>query len=125
MIRRFESATGMGARFPQAGVELTGSAGGFPPALSSCRSRPSHPVRFFRGEIRVLFLFNILYTQKCETVDWFFSIIRMNTRLGEWTMMSKKLEDKRMQMEMVWIEKLVPEDHLVRKLDHSMVFDFI
>ncbi|WP_425348910.1 hypothetical protein [Halalkalibacter urbisdiaboli] len=40
-------------------------------------------------------------------------------------MMSKKLEDKRMQMEMVWIEKLVPEDHLVRKLDHSMVFDFI
>ncbi len=40
-------------------------------------------------------------------------------------MMSKKLEDKRMQMEMVWIEKLVPEDHLVRKLDHSMEFDFI
>ncbi|WP_162232045.1 hypothetical protein [Halalkalibacter hemicellulosilyticus] len=33
--------------------------------------------------------------------------------------MSKKLEDERMRMEMVWIEKLVPEDHLVRKLDRS------
>lgn len=40
-------------------------------------------------------------------------------------MMSKKFEDKRMQMEMVWIEKLVPEDHLVRKLDHAIDFDFI
>ncbi|SPT78297.1 transposase [Niallia circulans] len=39
--------------------------------------------------------------------------------------MSKQLEDKRMQMEMVWIEKLVPEDHLVRKLDAAIDFDFI
>ncbi|MCR1290395.1 IS5/IS1182 family transposase, partial [Shouchella clausii] len=40
-------------------------------------------------------------------------------------MLSKQLEDKRMQMEMVWIEKLVPEDHLVRKLDAAIDFDFI
>ncbi|MEB5481986.1 IS5/IS1182 family transposase, partial [Shouchella clausii] len=40
-------------------------------------------------------------------------------------MLSKQLEDKRMQMEMVWIEKLVPEDHLVRKLDAVINFDFI
>lgn len=40
-------------------------------------------------------------------------------------MVVKKVEDKRMEMEMDWIEKLVPEDHLVRKRDHAIDFDFI
>src|SRR6476661_10406290 len=40
-------------------------------------------------------------------------------------MLKKNLEDKRMVMEMVWIEKLVPEDHLVRQVDAALDFDFI
>lgn len=40
-------------------------------------------------------------------------------------MLKKNLEDKRMVMEMVWIEKLVPEDHLVRQVDAALNFDFI
>ncbi|MFA9458580.1 hypothetical protein ACERJO_17685 [Halalkalibacter sp. AB-rgal2] len=35
------------------------------------------------------------------------------------------MEKKRIQMELVWIEKLVPEDQLVRKLNQSMKVDFI
>lgn len=40
-------------------------------------------------------------------------------------MLSKNLADKRMNMEMVWMDDLVPSDHLVRKLDAAIDFDFI
>ncbi|KHF41267.1 hypothetical protein LQ50_05790 [Halalkalibacter okhensis] len=54
----FDIAPGMGGTHLQAGVELTGCAGGFQPALPSCRSRPSHPVRFVERKDRNSLLFN-------------------------------------------------------------------
>lgn len=40
-------------------------------------------------------------------------------------MLSKHLEDGRNQIEMVALDQLVPEDHLVRKIEQAIDFDFI
>ncbi|VDG97161.1 Uncharacterised protein [Lysinibacillus sphaericus] len=40
-------------------------------------------------------------------------------------MMTKKQVNEREQMEMLTIEQLVPQDHLVRKLDAAIDFSFI
>lgn len=34
-------------------------------------------------------------------------------------------EDKKKQIQMISIEELVPEDHLLRKIDQYIDFDFI
>ena len=36
-----------------------------------------------------------------------------------------KTEDKKKQIQMISIEELVPEDHLLRKIDQYIDFDFI
>ncbi len=46
-------APGMGGTHQQAGVELTGCAGGFQPALPSCRSRPPIPSALLRETIEI------------------------------------------------------------------------
>ncbi|WP_141705345.1 transposase, partial [Vulcanibacillus modesticaldus] len=40
-------------------------------------------------------------------------------------MLTKRKEDVRTQVELVSIEDLVPEDHLVRKIDQAIDFSFI
>jgi transposase len=40
-------------------------------------------------------------------------------------MLSKRTTDARQQLEIVAIDDLVPQDHLVRKLDQAIDFDFI
>lgn len=40
-------------------------------------------------------------------------------------MLSKQKEDNRKQIQMVSIDELVPEDHLVRKIEAAINFDFI
>lgn len=40
-------------------------------------------------------------------------------------MLSKRKKDHRQQLEVVALEDLVPQDHLVRKIDQAMNFDFI
>lgn len=39
-------------------------------------------------------------------------------------MLSKHLEDGRNQIEMISLDQLVPEDHLVRKIEQVIDFDF-
>ena len=40
-------------------------------------------------------------------------------------MLSKRKTDSRKQLEVVALDDLVPEDHLVRKIDAAIDFDFI
>jgi transposase len=40
-------------------------------------------------------------------------------------MLSKRLENHRNQMEVVALDQLVPDDHLVRKIEAAIDFDFI
>ena len=40
-------------------------------------------------------------------------------------MLSKREEERRNQLEVVALDELVPEDHLVRKIDQAIDFDFI
>ena len=39
--------------------------------------------------------------------------------------MLKKLEDNRSQIELICLEELVPQDHLVRKIESAIDFNFI
>jgi transposase len=40
-------------------------------------------------------------------------------------MLSKRTDNNRNQLEMVALDQLVPEDHLVRKIEQAIDFDFI
>ncbi|MBC5895225.1 transposase, partial [Bacillus pumilus] len=40
-------------------------------------------------------------------------------------MLSKREEERRNQLEVVALDELVPEDHLVRKIEQAIDFDFI
>ncbi|HCO80433.1 transposase, partial [Bacillus sp. (in: firmicutes)] len=40
-------------------------------------------------------------------------------------MLSKREEERRNQLEVVALDELVPEDHLVRKIDQAIDFDFV
>ncbi len=40
-------------------------------------------------------------------------------------MLSKHVEDGRNQIEMVALDQLVPEEHLVRKVEQAIDFEFI
>ena len=44
---------------------------------------------------------------------------------GGYKMLSKHVEDGRNQIEMVALDQLVPEDHLVRKVEQAIDFKFI
>lgn len=39
--------------------------------------------------------------------------------------MLKKIDDNRKQIELICLEELVPQDHLVRKLEYAINFNFI
>ncbi|WP_281275705.1 hypothetical protein [Ureibacillus thermophilus] len=39
-------------------------------------------------------------------------------------MLSKRTDNNRNQLEMVALDQLVPEDHLVRKIEQAIDFDF-
>ena len=39
--------------------------------------------------------------------------------------MLKKIDDNRKQIELICLEELVPQDHLVRKLEYAIDFNFI
>jgi transposase len=55
-----------------------------------------------------------LYNGKTSIVLW-----------GDIAMLSKRTENGRNQMEVIALDDLVPEDHLVRKIDQVIDFDFI
>ena len=40
-------------------------------------------------------------------------------------MLSKRTDNNRNQLEMLALDQLVPEDHLVRKIEQAIEFDFI
>ncbi|MGG3449366.1 hypothetical protein [Domibacillus aminovorans] len=40
-------------------------------------------------------------------------------------MLSKQLEDHQNQMEVISLDQFVPNDHLVRKIEAAIDFDFI
>jgi hypothetical protein len=40
-------------------------------------------------------------------------------------MLSKHVEDGRIQIEMVALDQLIPQDHLVRKIEQAIDFEFI
>jgi hypothetical protein len=44
---------------------------------------------------------------------------------GGFKMLSKHVEDGRNQIEMVALDQLVPEDHLVRKVEQAIDFEII
>lgn len=44
---------------------------------------------------------------------------------GGYKRLSKHVEDGRNQIEMVALDQLVPEDHLVRKVEQAIDFEFI
>lgn len=48
-----------------------------------------------------------------------------NTILWGMNMLSKREEERRNQLEVVALDELVPEDHLVRKIDQAIDFDFV
>ncbi len=58
MTSRFESAPGMGGTLSAGGRGTNRLRRWISTCPSSCRSRPSHPVRFFRGDMRIPLLFN-------------------------------------------------------------------
>lgn len=54
-----------------------------------------------------------------------FCIIGVLTFLWGMNMLSKREEERRNQLEVMALDELVPEDHLVRKIDQAIDFDFV
>ncbi|WP_431831792.1 hypothetical protein [Bacillus licheniformis] len=65
-------------------------------------------------------------SQKSGLIDKLFLLKCVwNLIFGGFTMLTKHSKDQREQLEVVALSELVPEDHLVRKMEEAIDFSFI